>query len=99
MDDVAAGLVITRDEVEPTKRLPETAPFRLHLPRARDAVGIGADREKRGVAEVQQAGKADDDVEAQRQGRESERVRRRIDIGIVAVDHWEQQGGRSDASY
>ncbi len=54
-------------EAEPLERLPEAAPLRLHLEGGEDAVGIGADREERGIAEVEQAGEADDDVQAERQ--------------------------------
>ena len=91
MDDIAAGLVKPRDEAEPLERLPEPAPGRRHLPRGEDAVGIGADREKRGVAEIEQPGEADDDVEAERQRGEGQRVRRRVDVGVVAADDREQQ--------
>jgi len=52
MDDVTARLMMARDEIEPAERLPEARPLGLQLPGARHAVGIGADREKRGVAEI-----------------------------------------------
>ena len=67
------------DEAEPLERLPETPPFRLHLVRGEDAIGIGADGEEGGIAEIEQASEADHDVEAERQDRESERVRGRVD--------------------
>ena len=95
MDDVAARRVKAGDEVEPLERLPEAAPCRLQLPRARDAIGVGADRKERGVAEIEQPGKADDDVEAERQGGKGERVRRRIDVGVVPVDQRKQQRRRT----
>ncbi len=82
------------DEVEPAKRLPKTRPFRLQLERGSGAIGVGADREESGVAEIEQAGKSDDNVEAQRQRRESERICSRIDVGIVAV-HNRKQKSRS----
>ena len=86
VDDVAARRVKAGDEVEPLEGLPEAAPRRLQLPRARHAIGIGADREKRGVAEVEQSGKADDDIEAERQSGEGQRIGRRIDVGVVLVE-------------
>ena len=49
-----------------------------------DAVGIGADREERGVAEIEQAGEADHDIEPERQDRERAGVGRRVDIAVVA---------------
>jgi len=91
MNDVAARRVKTADEVEPLQGLPEAAPRRLDLPRAGNAVGVGADCKERGIAEIQEAGEADDDVEAKRQSGKGERVRRRINVGIVPVDEWEQQ--------
>ncbi len=97
MDDVAARCVKAGDEVEPLERLPEAAPRRLQLPRARHPVGVGADREKRGIAEIEQSGKADDDVEAERQGSEGQRIRRRIDVGVVLVNQRKQQRRRGDA--
>ena len=90
MDDIARSRVKAGDKVEPLERFPEAAPLWLHLPRARHPIGVGPDREKRGITEIEQAGKADDDVEAERQGGESERVRRRIDIGVVLVDQRKQ---------
>ena len=94
MDDVAAATRHPRDEVEPAKRLPKTGPRRLQLKRGSGAVNIGADREKRGVAEVEQTGKADDDVEPERQCGEGKRVRRRIDVGVVAMNKRKRQRRR-----
>src|SRR6202007_2803416 len=49
--------------------------------------------------EIQEASEADDDVEAKRQGGKGERVRRRIDVGVVAVDQWkERRRGRDQES-
>ena len=96
MDDVAARGVKAADQVEPLEGLPEAAPRRLQLPRACYAIGVRADREKRGVAEIEQSGEADDDVEAERQSSEGQRIRRRIDIGVVLVDQRKQQRRRSD---
>ena len=45
--------------------------------RVRVRVGVGADREECGVAEVEQAGQADDDVQAHRQQDEARRRWRR----------------------
>src|SRR5438045_9562258 len=96
MDDVTTRRVKTADEVEPLQGLPEPAPRRLDLPRAGNAIGVGTDCKERGVAEIQQAGEADDDVEAKRQRGKGERVRRRINVGIVAVNQWEQQSPYRD---
>ena len=94
MDDIAAGSRHAGDEVEPAERLPEARPLRLQLKRAGDAVGVGADREKRGIAEIEEAGEPDDDVEAERQCGKSKRVCRRIDVGVVPVQDREQQAPR-----
>src|SRR5215471_18040554 len=91
MNDVAAPLVIAGDKIQPPERFPKTAPLGVPLPRARNAVGIGADREERGVAEVQQPGKTDNNVETQGEGSESERVCRRVDVRVVAVYQRKQQ--------
>ncbi len=63
------------------------------------AIGIGADREKCGVAKIEQPGEADDDVEAERQRGEGECIRRRVDIRIVAVDDREQDRRYRDDRY
>ena len=97
MDEIAGRRMVAGDQAEPLERLPETGPFRLQLPGAEDAVGIGADREKRRIAEVEEAGEADDDVEAERQRREGERIGDRIDVRVVPVHEREQQRRRRDA--
>ena len=79
------------DEVEPAERLPKTRPFRLQLERSGCAIGVGADRKESGVAEIEQAGKSDDDVKPQCQRRESERICSRIDVGVVAVHNRKQK--------
>src|SRR5262249_10642128 len=45
------------------------------------------------VTEVEQPGKADHDVEAERQNREGERVGGGIDVAVIAVD--QREGERS----
>jgi len=79
------------DETEPLERLPEPAPRRLDLERGERAVGIGADREERGVAEVEEPGEADNDIEAQGERGVSERIRCGVDIRVVADHDREQQ--------
>src|SRR5215472_18202170 len=99
MDDVAIRGVKAGDEVEPLERLPEAAPRRLQLPRTRHPIGVGANREKRGIAEIKQSGEADDDVEAERQSSEGQRIRCRIDVGVVLVNQRKQQRRRGNAEY
>ena len=54
--------------------------------RRREGIRVRADREERGVAEVEQAGKADDDVQAERQQDEdSGRGERRRSTPAVAL--------------
>src|SRR5882672_12386192 len=77
------------DEAEPLERLPEIRPERLYLPGRHGAIGIGANGEEGGVSQVQQAGIADDDVEAERQRREGAGIGRGVDIAAVAVDQRE----------
>src|SRR5690348_11112965 len=76
---------------EPLEGIPETPPLRLYLPGRQNAVGIGANGEKRCITEVQQPGKTDDDVEAQRQHGKGRGVRRRVEIAAVAVDQREDE--------
>ena len=60
--------------------------MRHDLERGQDAVRVGADREERRVAEVEQPGKADDDVEAERERGIGGGVGRGVDIGVVVVN-------------
>ena len=73
------------------ERLPETPPFRLYLPGGEDAVGIGADREEGGIAEIEQAGETDDDIEAERQHGEGGGVGGGVEIAPIAVDQRKQE--------
>ena len=72
-------------------------PFRLHLIGGEIAVSIGADGEEGRVAEIEQPGEADDDIEAERQDRVGERIRGRIDIALVAVDQREQDAKHEES--
>jgi hypothetical protein len=81
-------------ETEPLERFPEAPPFGLHLIGGENAVGIGADGEKGGIAEVEKPRETHNDIEAERQDREGECVRCRVDITLVAVDQ-----GKEDAKH
>ena len=85
------------DEAEPLERLPETPPFRLHLIRGEDAIGIGADGEEGGIAEVEKPREADHDVEAERQDRIGERVRARVDIALIMIEQREKGADHEEA--
>ena len=76
---------------EPLERLPEARPLGLELAGGGDAVAVGADGEERGVAEVEQPGEADHDVEPERQHGVGERVGRRVHVAGVAAEDREQQ--------
>ena len=91
MDDVPGRQVIASNQIEPTERLPETAPLGLHLPRARNAIGIGADRKERGIAEIEEPGEANDDIEPERQRSKRECIRGSVDIRVIGIDQREQQ--------
>ena len=54
--------------------MPSPLPTLEKKPGAEPAGGVGADREERHVAEVQQAGEADHDVEAERHHDVGERL-------------------------
>ena len=84
------------DQAQPLERLPEFRPLRLHLPGRQDAVGIGADGEEGGIAQIEQAGEADDDVEAERQHGEGGGIGRGVDVAAVAVDQREEKQENRD---
>src|SRR5438046_354850 len=68
--------------------------------RAEDGPGVGADGEERDIAEVEQSGQADHDVEAERQRGEDPHLRRHLEV--VAVEgadqrHQQQQGHPEEA--
>src|SRR5262249_50351745 len=59
--------------------------------------------EECGIAEVEQAGEADNDVEAERQDGEGERIRRSVNVTLIAIDQRkyyaeDQQGDEKGAS-
>ena len=83
------------DEAEPSQRLPEVPPFRLNLVRGEDAVGVGADGKEGGVAQIEQTGKPDDDVEAECKNRKGKGVCGGVDIPLIADDD-RKQGGRDE---
>ena len=56
-------------------------------------VGVGADREERRVAEVQEAGHADDQVEAEGQEHEHAGVREAVDPGVLGLERREGRHG------
>ena len=87
-----------RHQPERLEELPGLAPGRLQLERIQHAIGIGPDGEERGIAEVEQAGEADDDVEAERQGGKGEGVRQRIDVGFVGVIEREAGAGEGEGA-
>ena len=94
MDDVGDPRFVKPDhQAEPLERLPEAAPVRGDLPGDGGPIGIGADREKRGIAEVQQPGEADHDVEPESERGEGQRVGGGIDVAVVAVGDREQDRG------
>ena len=84
------------DKAKPLEGLPEAAPLRLDLIGRQRAVGVGADGEERRIAEIEQAGKADDDVEPERQHGIGERIRRRIDVAFIAVEIGEGERRHED---
>ena len=86
------------DKAEPLEGLPETAPLRLDLIGRQRAVSVGADCEERRIAEIEEAGKADDDVEPERQHGIGEPIRRRIDVAFVAVEIGEGERRHKDDS-
>jgi hypothetical protein len=75
-----------RDETQPLEGLPEFAPARLHLIGGQNPVGIGADGEEGGVAEVEEPGEADDDVEPERQDGEGAGIGGRVDVAVIVID-------------
>src|SRR5579875_493956 len=95
MHDVAARLMDPGDEVEPPERLPEPAPGRLQLPRGGNPIGISANCKECGITEIEKPGEADNDIKTERQCGKSQRIRGRVDIGVVAVNEREQKGDRS----
>ena len=99
MHHIAARFMKPRDKAKPLKRLPEAAPIRRHLPGGHRAVGIGADREECGVAEIEEPGEPDDDVEPERQRRKSQGIGGGVDIGVVAVPDREQDRGAKQADH
>ncbi len=87
MHDIAGTIARdARDEPQPLEGLPEFAPARLHLIGGQNPVGIGADGEEGGVAEVEEPGKADDDVEPERQDGEGARIGGRVDVAVIVID-------------
>ena len=78
---ISAGIL--RDQAQVVERLPERAPLRLQLERGQDAVGVGTDGEERGIAKVEQAGEADDDVQPERQRGIGRGVGHAVHVGIV----------------
>ncbi len=96
MDDVAAWLRDVLDQFEPCERLPERSPVRHHLKGGQDAISVGTDGEERRVAEIEQSGETNDDIEAERQGGIGRGVGGRIDVGVVVVDQRKGDGGNCD---
>ena len=86
------------DQAEIVERLPERAPLGLQLEGGQDAVGIGTDGEERGIAQVEQAGEADHDVQPERQRGIGRGVGHAVHVGVVVVQQRERQrgGGQQD---
>src|SRR5256885_3972746 len=67
----------------------------VRVRRAEDGPGVGADGEERDIAEVEQSGQADHDVEAERQRGEDPDLRRHLEVVAVKgpdQGHQQQQG-------
>ncbi len=79
------------DLAEPEQGRPHVGPRDLELARRGRAVGVGADREERRVAEVQEPREADDDVEPERQEHVGVGVRRRVDVPAAGDDERERE--------
>src|SRR5438445_9936553 len=86
------------DKAKPLEGLPETAPLRLDLIGRQRAVSVGTDGEERRIAEIEEASKAYDDIEPERQHGIGERIRRRIDVAFIAVEIGEGERRQEDDS-
>jgi hypothetical protein len=95
-DDVTAWLRDVLYQFEPGERLPERSPVRHHLEGGQDAISVGTDGEERRVAEIEQSGETNDDIEAERQSGIGRGVGGRVDVGVVVVDQGEGDGGNGD---
>ena len=93
---LGCGMRDALHQFQPGERLPERSPVRHDLERGQDAVCVCTDGEERRVAKVEQAGEADDNVQAQRQGGISRCVRGRVDVGVVVVQQWKGDGAHGD---
>ncbi len=86
MHDIAGTIARNaRDESQPLEGLPEFTPARLHLIGGQNPVGIGADGEEGGVAEVEEPGEADDDVEPERQDGEGAGIGGRVNVAVIVI--------------
>jgi hypothetical protein len=91
MNDGRAVLHHLLHQAERREGGPEAAPLRGDLPGGQNAEGIGADREKGRVAEVEQAAETHDDIEAERQAGIGGGIAGGVDIGLIAGDEGEGQ--------
>jgi len=91
MHDADIALGNLRNQAQCRERHPEGRPWRGDLIRRENAVRIGADREEGGIAEIEQAGEADHDVEAQCQRGIGRRVGKRTEIRGIRIENREYQ--------
>ena len=68
----------------------------MQLERVEDAVGIGNDREERRIAEIEQAGETDDDVEPERKEREEHHVHAHADQEGRVREEREERADRQE---
>src|SRR5258708_27592301 len=88
--------LVARDQAQPLEWLPEFAPRRRDLAGRHGAIGVGADGEERGISEIEEAGEADDDIEAEGKNDEGAGVGCGVDVAFVLEDPWKGDRGDPD---